>query len=265
MDPSPEPLAPAGGRLDDAEPAGLRMFARYAFPPNELGYCGPAGASVLLEHATSGGVAHEIVSRAREFDGAWPYLEVIAAACGIDDPLDARVVEAYWIGNDLLEKVDPDAFLATLGTRFAGQAGGIWDRISSVAGPLAHHSFHVFAVYPWFSLLGGGNDVPLKVLDQCRIRWGTVVAVEGEHAMVRSQPLSWNGRAVSLGSEREESVRWSAGGRALRMGLAPGDLVTLHWDWVCDRLVEEQATALRSCSELQMDLVNRHGMAIRRG
>jgi hypothetical protein len=85
------------------------LFARYAFPPNELGYCGPADADVLLRHATSAGVpAEEISRRARLFDGAWIYLELIAAAAGIADPMDARVVEAYWIGNDLLDAVDPD-------------------------------------------------------------------------------------------------------------------------------------------------------------
>jgi len=35
--------------------AGTVLFARYAFPPNELGYCGPADPDVLLRHATSGG------------------------------------------------------------------------------------------------------------------------------------------------------------------------------------------------------------------
>ena len=49
----------------------------------------------------------EIARRARQFDGAWAYLESIARAAGIADPLDERVVEAYWIGNDLLDRVDP--------------------------------------------------------------------------------------------------------------------------------------------------------------
>ena len=35
---------------------GHATFARYAFPPNELGYCGPSDASVLL-HGDPAGVA----------------------------------------------------------------------------------------------------------------------------------------------------------------------------------------------------------------
>ena len=62
-------------------PAGLHgweLFARFAFPPNELGYCGPPDATVLLP----GGGHDEIVGHAQGFDGAWPYLEEIAAASG---------------------------------------------------------------------------------------------------------------------------------------------------------------------------------------
>jgi Family of unknown function (DUF6390) len=83
--------------------SGASLFARYAFPPNELGYCGPGGAELLLENAGRGGAGDsadgEVARRARLFDGAWPYLEIIADAAGLPDPLDGRVVEAYWIGN----------------------------------------------------------------------------------------------------------------------------------------------------------------------
>ena len=36
---------------------------------------------------------------AQQFAGAWPYLELIAPATGLADPLDRRVVEAYWVGS----------------------------------------------------------------------------------------------------------------------------------------------------------------------
>lgn len=101
--------------------SGAALFARYAFPPNELGYCGPDGAQVLLEQGLEGSDGEEIARRARLFDGAWPYLEIIAAAAGLDDPLDRRVVEAYWIGNELLELVDPAACAAELRSTFRGR------------------------------------------------------------------------------------------------------------------------------------------------
>jgi len=238
--------------------AGSVLFARYAYPPNELGYCGPADADPLLAHGAAGLADPEIAARARQFDGAWAYLELIASAAGIDDPLDARVVQAYWVGNELLDRVDPATFVAALAGQFRGQVGGFWNRLSGGSETLAlpHHSFHVFAVYPWVGLLGSGSDVPLSVLDRCRIRWGQVVHVEGEHAVVRSRPLTWDGRVLALGEEQQERVRWSAGGRSLSDRVAPGDWVASHWDWICDRLSDGEVDALRAASDRQLDLTN---------
>ncbi|PRC46594.1 hypothetical protein C6A85_89300, partial [Mycobacterium sp. ITM-2017-0098] len=85
---------------------GHALFARYAFPPNELGYCGPPGTGTL-----PGGDAGHLADYAREFDGAWPYLSAIAHATGTPDPLDEEVVRSYWVGGPLLDRVDPPALL----------------------------------------------------------------------------------------------------------------------------------------------------------
>ncbi|MGI8434131.1 MAG: DUF6390 family protein [Nocardioidaceae bacterium] len=234
--------------------SGPATFARYAFPPNELGYCGPAGASALLERGSAGLDDADVADRARGFDGAWPYLEIIAAAAGMTDPLDPRVVEAYWIGNELLDLVDPSACLLELRTRFAGQATSSLDSAETA---VPHHTFHVLAVYPWVGMLGRGNDaVALSVLEQCRIRWGTVRRFDGERATVETQPLTWAGGELALGPSREESVRWSTAGSSLVNQLAEGDVVALHWDWVCDLLDEPQSTMLTRLTQRQLSLAN---------
>jgi hypothetical protein len=231
------------------------LFARYAYPPNELGYCGPVDA---FHVAGSGDPMSGVAASARHFAGAWAYLEVIAAAARIDDPLDRRVVEAYWVGNDLLDRVDPGVLVAGLAPSFADQVGGFWHRMDPPAQGLAlpHHSFHVFAVYPWLGLLRTAGDVALSVLDGCRIRWGEVVSVDGERAIVRSRPLLWDGRLLELGTEREETVRWASSGRSLAGPITPGDRVSLHWDWVCDGLSEVQLDSLEAASARQLELTN---------
>ena len=222
---------------------GALLFARYAYPPNELGYCGPAGAAALLRSD----LPEEIARRARGFEGAWAYLEYL----GRGDPLDPAVVEAYWIGNDLLDPPNFPDLLGFLGRRFVGQHGGTWESAEGRAVP--HHSFHVFEVYPWAVLLRRtGNPTAVAVLDRCRIRTGKVVSVEGETARVTSRPLVWDGSALAPGPVREESVAWSAGGRSLLAGLSPGDLVALHWDWVCDVLTEEQGGRIEALEERQL-------------
>ena len=163
------------------------------------------------------------------------------------------MVEAYWIGNDLLDRVDPAALVERMRDRFRGQLGGTWREAGGRA--LAHHSFQVFDVYPWAALLRtGGNPTALSVLDRCRIRTGVVVGVDGETATVDSRPLCWDGRAMAPGPPRRETVRWSAGGRALIDGPAPGDRVALHWDWVCDVITEEQALRIEELEDRQRDV-----------
>jgi hypothetical protein len=229
---------------------GTVLFARYAYPPNELGYCGPDGAAELLRADAPA----EIARRARAFDGAWAYLEFIARAAGFADPLDVAVVEAYWVGNDLLDAVDPAALVAFLRERFAGQIGGTWRAADARAA--AHHSFQVFEVYPWAAMLAHkAAPVAVSVLDRCRIRTGTVLAVAGETATVRSQPLVADGAALVPGPALDEVVNWSANGLSLLPGLSPGDLVSLHWDWVCDVLTEPQRDRIESLEGARRDAV----------
>ncbi|WP_326673869.1 DUF6390 family protein [Streptomyces sp. NBC_01257] len=225
---------------------GALLFARYAYPPNELGYCGPADAAALLRREATA----DIELRARQFEGAWCYLEYLAEVAGIPDPLDARVVEAYWIGNELLDLVDPAGLVERMTDRFRGQLGGTWREAAQRA--LAHHSFQVFEVYPWAPMLRtGGNPTALSVLDQCRIRTGVVLRADRHLATVRCRPLSWNGTELITGDWQEETARHSAGGRTLIDGLSPGDRVALHWDWVCDVITDEQARRIEDIEERQ--------------
>jgi hypothetical protein len=235
--------------------SGATRFARYAFPPNELGYCGPEDASVLLQHATDGGASVEVASRARQFEGAWAYLSALSDATGLE-PLDPLVVEAYWVGNDLLGKVDPQALLEGLRCRLRSQTGGLLGRVVPSPDVLANHGFHVFAVYPWSSMLGGSSDVPRSVLDACRIRWGTVESVDAERAQVVSQPLEWDGSRLRLGAPRQETVRWSAEGLSLAATPVPGGVVSMHWDWICERLTPDRTDALADSTAHALDMAN---------
>jgi hypothetical protein len=246
---------PAGSPL----PPGPLLFARYAYPPNELGYCGPADSADLLGTASEGADLATLSHLATAFSGAWPYLELIASCSGIADPLDARVVEAYWVGNDLLDRVPPEALLASLGDRFESRAGARFGPVAGAVplGGVCQHSFHVFAVYPWLGLLRAGMaGAPLTVMDRCRIRWGLVEAVSGDIATVRSRILAFQGSRLVLGPEQVEVAHLSRGGVGLAPEVAPGDTVSLHWDWVCDLLSSAALIWLRRCTATNLAAVN---------
>jgi hypothetical protein len=87
-------VPPSGPAQPSPGTAGQRLFARYAYAPNHLGYCGPGDSASLAELASTGRTAGDIRSIASRFSGAWPYLCVLAEITGIDDPLDQQLVRA---------------------------------------------------------------------------------------------------------------------------------------------------------------------------
>jgi hypothetical protein len=238
---------------------GPLLFARYAYPPNALGYCGPDDAQALIGHTTANEGGPDLAALARQFAGAWPYLQLIAASAGRADPLDAAVVEAYWLGNRLLSTVDPAVFAAHLADRFEARAGrGVTD-LTTLArlGAVAHHNFHVFGVYPWVGMLRAGpTSEPLRVLDSCRVRWGRVRAVAAGIVEVSSQPLLWNGVSLELGPVRTEHVLCATDRGRLAPTVRPGDVVSMHWDWVCDVLTPAQVGRLRGVTAHTLRMTN---------
>jgi hypothetical protein len=240
--------------------SGPVLFARYAYPPNALGYCGPDDSGAVLEYASEGVTDPGLVELARGFEGAWPYLSLIAGAAGIRDPLDPRVVRAYWVGGELLDRVDASGLCAFLDERFGPMAGPRAKRLTeaALAGAVPHHNFHVFAVSPWIGLMRTGRvSEPLRVMDSCRIRWGRVTSVDGVEALVRSMGLAWDGRRLRLGPDRDEHVTVATNGRSTAPGLSPGDIVAMHWDRVCDRLGRADLAALRRETTRALRAANR--------
>src|SRR4029453_13228989 len=137
-------------------------------------------------------------------------LELIAHGSGLDDPLDRRVVEAYWVGSPRLDQIGVRAIGNSMEDRFRWGSG---PRVGSLtegvlAGGVPPHSFAVFCIYPWVGLLGDDRRAAqaLTVLDRCRIRWGRVLGVAGDHVSVECRPLTWDGRQLSYGPAEVETV-----------------------------------------------------------
>jgi hypothetical protein len=239
---------------------GPLLFARFAYPPNAHGYCGPDDSAALIGHAAAGESGTHLVALARQFAGAWPYLELIAASAGRADPLDAGVVEAYWVGNRLLERVSPRLFAAHLADRFSTRAGRGQADLTGLAllGAVPHHNFHVFGVYPWVGLLRAGPaaEEPLRVLNSCRVRWGTVLDVHDGLARVASQPVVWDGRALRLGPVADEQVLCSSRAGSLTPTVRPGDRVAMHWEWICDVLDRRRLSRLTAYTARILTMTN---------
>jgi hypothetical protein len=225
---------------------GALLFGRYAFPPNRLGYCGPDDHQSLFEYVTRGATDEGLAQLERRFDGAYPYLRLIAEANGISDPFDRRVVEAYWIGNEYLEHVGASPFYESLGERFRTRMDArtfTWLASKLELGARPHHNFHVFEVYLRAGLMRDARAViGLERMDACRISWGRVAEVDGAELVVERPMLTLQAGKLALTEPQPKRVTRQIDGRGFADGAQPGDYVSVHWDWVCEVL---DATALQ--------------------
>jgi hypothetical protein len=194
------------------------------------------------------------------FEGAYPYLALIARSAGIADPLDRRVVEAYWLGSELLRDVPVSAFGASIDERFRDRVRRTdwrWLATKPIDGAKPVHAFHVLDVFPRVGLIRAGQiDGVLQVMDSCRIRWGRVLDRIGDQLVVSA--TGWNCTRVDCGTARRPSSVSRPG--VMRPGSStcrnPGDVVSIHWSWACDRLDPRQLANLIAWTDRQLAIAN---------
>ena len=236
--------------MTTSDTTGVEMFARYAYAPNALGYCGPPLGATLRD-----GSVDDVRRAATKFSGAWPYLRVLSALTGIVDPLDYRMVESYWLGGGVGADVGASEFFDALLAIIGPQAGRYWSHLTPdlACEAAGNHGFHVFGVYPWTRFLGRGmDDQPLSVLDNCRITWGTVVSRAGDDVDVTCRGLAWDGHSLSLAPARARRLDVWADGYSAVPDVAVGDEVAVHWGRLCGRLQPHQVRALADSTDRQL-------------
>jgi hypothetical protein len=235
--------------------AGPLRFVRYGFMSNQLRYCGGDDNRTLFAYAIAGEVDGGLMPLLHQFTGALPYLRLIARANGIADPFDDRVVEAYWLGNDLLAGVEARQLYDDLRERFRAQLSSkTLDLVvgKAPAGARPHHNFHVFDVHS----RAGQLEHSLLTMDRCRVSWGKVVRIEGRSLVVERQPLVLTGGKLALGAVETVTVARQIDGRGFADAAAPGDWVSLHWGWVCEVIGSDQQKRLATETAWHLRLAN---------
>ena len=235
--------------------SGLLLFIRYGFMPNHLGYCGGNDNELLFEHATAGVPDPRLAPLLAKFTGAVPYLRTIAGANGIADPFDPRVVDAYWVGNRLLEAVEARQLHRSLEERFGKQlTGRLREQVlrKPPQGARPYHLFHVLDVYRHLE----SQEIGMAAMDSCRVSWGRVTAVEGASLLVDRRPLVSGEAGLHLGAPRSERALRAISGRGFVDEVTVGDWVSLHWGWTCEVLDERRLAALQHWSDYHLRLAN---------
>ena len=233
---------------------GLSLAARFSLATNRLNYCGPSEAEPLLYSAIVAGRGDAATRRALEgFEALLPYLRAIGEKHGLD-PFDRRVVEAYWIGNELLDAFGPDDFrrlLESLARR--GLPRPILKRLSEHLpdGAIPHHVFHV--AFVGVGAVTGHVPTTLPNIEACRPAAAVVAELGPGKLRVVGPALRADRGRLAWGPDRTAEVAYDP---QVVPEVRPGGPVLLHWGWPALVPSEAQLAALRRYTERSLAAAN---------
>ncbi|PIS40636.1 MAG: hypothetical protein COT26_02275 [Candidatus Kerfeldbacteria bacterium CG08_land_8_20_14_0_20_43_14] len=238
---------------------GVARCARYAFGPNKLHMCGPDAnrevLSYIKEGVTDSGLTHIL----QKFQTLYPYLRSIAQANNIKDPFNDRVVEAYWLGNELLETVSKNQFYKHLTDNLELKRKSTPKNFDELIqklpqGARMHHSFHVFNVYKRTGHLEILHT--LESMDACRISWGKVEKIDGPKVTLKRKPLKLINQKLELAPEENFVLHRRLEEDNTLDELKIGDLVTLHWYQACEIVQSKDIKWLDFYTNKHLQLAN---------
>lgn len=240
---------------------GLLLCARYSAAPNFFGYCGPDKNINLVDHLHENVADREVEVILSEFDTLFLNLKLIATENNIPDVFDRQVVEAYWVGNDLLRHISVENYTALLLEKFnlprkLGNSGFARLKRKMLSYRLyPHHSFHVFNIFK-----RTGHDPSfhtLHTMDECRIGWGHVKKVTNKYFFsVEAQPLIIKHNRLQFGDPAQRDIHVDYRGKKIQVPAKVGDWVSFHWGRLCDVLSHQQVQQISYYTKQAMDYFN---------
>lgn len=213
--------------------SGARLAISYGYVPCMLGLCGPRNekkrkiiARYLKEPKKLDAEIRKILE---DFKGAYPYYKLISQSNGISDPLDYRVVEAYWLGNSLLKKVKVSDFKKMMKEEFLPLGKMSASKIRHLpVKAIPSHNLHVLFIG---SVTGRFKETQAG-LDLCRVSWGKVKKIEKNEITIARQSLKF-GEKITLDEPVEKIVRWN---KHILPEVKPGDWISMHWNTAIEKL-----------------------------
>ncbi len=183
-------------------------------------------------------------------------------------PFDYEVAEAYWIGNSLLDHVEPAEFFEfshqdlTSSRKMAGKKNGLkkteakslFRELGSMAKP--HHTFYVLGMYARSSEQSGAGDKLLELMDSCRISWGKVLDVKQKTLIVERPSLTMTREQLALTRPKKKEIQYDSEIPPFSK-IRKGDWVSVHWNFASEKLMPYQLTNLKHYTALDIAATNR--------
>lgn len=204
----------------------LQLNARFALPPNSLGYCGKNSAPEKFKCCVIDGACDGVGEEFKHFIVLYPYIQTLAKITGLPK-FSQKVIESYWLGNDLLYKVKPQDYL-TLLHYFEKQGVPSWlvEELKNTP-PKKFIPTHLFQVlHVGVGRASGSVPYNLETINNCMIRWGEVTRITSNSATVNLNSLKKSGRQFLM-TKITQTLPYISG---FVPGLKKGDVVGVHWE-----------------------------------
>lgn len=256
-------------RTFSAKDAGEMLHTKHAFPPNNLGYCGPDVRGRIQDYLHGDCSGESLLPFLTKFEAAYPFVKMIAKSTGIS-PFDYRVTEAYWIGNSLLDRVEPADFLEftrkdlvssrkMMGKKDGGlrreEAKLLFRKLGAMARP--HHTFYVLDMYARSVENPESKEKLLGLMDSCRISWGKVLEVKRNTLTVERPSLVFSEDEL-LALTRPKKAEVSYDPEILSFNkIRTGDWVSVHWNFASEKLTVSQIRNLKKYTAYDILATNR--------
>lgn len=233
---------------------GLKLCTKYAYPPNSLSLCGPEKQEDLSWYLKIGKVDSGTKEILTQFSTLYPYLRLIAQENKISDPFDPQVIEAYWLGNNLLHDIPIRQFAThlreTIGLEKKVRRSDLELILRKIPfGALPYHAFHVLNVY----VRTGHLDIPytLETMNACIINWGKVVEIHKNDIVIKTQKLLKKKSVLTFQNGIHRTIHMH-----VPILLHVGDTVSYHWGMMCERLTQTKLLNLIFYTNLSLRLAN---------
>lgn len=226
--------------MEKSDIKALQFVSRFSLPPNALGYCGKDSAPAKLNSCIISGKCEGVTQELEKFPVLHPYLKTISEITGFPK-FSKEVVEAYWIGNDLLKKCKLSDY-GLLVKNFEAQ--GIPDFVVKElrnSPPKAFIPTHLFQVlHVGVGRITGSVPFNLNSVNNCMVKWGTVTNISDNKLTITYNLLSKRGNSFEI-VENEGNFDYN---KKFLRGVSVGSTVAIHWKQVIKKLTLNETKKL---------------------
>ena len=236
-------------------PKSLELLCRYSLITNRLRYCGPKDAYkdflLLLEGKKYD--EEKVKKHFKRYEGLYVYLDYIAEKHN-KKPFDYDIVEAYWTGNELLDKFNDEdlkKIIRNLTKRGLPEkhADSLISKLPKGMNP--SHSFNVLFI--GVGMTTGSVPTNIITMNKCILSIGKVLKILKDQLMVAVLPLIMKDELLEFGDQKIVNVEYNP---KFFKEIKVGDKIAIHWDYACKILTKNEEENLKKYTQKNIDALN---------